>query len=295
MRAVFIGSVDFSVDLLKAVLITKGMEVVGVVTKTSSTFNADFASLAPLAEEHGIDCFIYDNKTKDQMGNWVLSKEPDVVFCFGWSHLIGLELIKNVPQGVIGYHPAALPMNRGRHPIIWALVLGLKETASSFFVIDEGADTGDIVHQVKLKISLSDDAGTLYKKLNKIAISQVKDIARALVKGKLKKKKQNHDKASSWRKRSAIDGKIDWRMNSVSILNLVRGLTRPYLGASFSHDGREFIVWKAGKSSLKNKLNWEPGKIASIKNKTITVKTADGFIELKEHNFDLPVKEGDYL
>ena len=30
--------------------------------------------------------------------------------------------------GVIGYHPAELPKNRGRHPLIWALVLGLKKT-----------------------------------------------------------------------------------------------------------------------------------------------------------------------
>jgi len=49
--------------------------------------------------------------------------------------------------GVIDFHPAALPANRGRHPIIWALVLGLQETASTFFFMDEGADSGDIISQ----------------------------------------------------------------------------------------------------------------------------------------------------
>jgi len=37
------------------------------------------------------------------------------------------------PLGVVGFHPAALPANRGRHPLIWALFLGLKKTASTFF------------------------------------------------------------------------------------------------------------------------------------------------------------------
>ena len=52
-------------------------------------------------------------------------------------------------MGILGYHPSLLPFNRGRHPIIWALALGLKETGSTFFFMDENADTGDIVSQKK--------------------------------------------------------------------------------------------------------------------------------------------------
>lgn len=37
-------------------------------------------------------------------------------------------------MGVLGYHPAKLPQNRGRHPLIWALALGLKKSASTFFL-----------------------------------------------------------------------------------------------------------------------------------------------------------------
>ena len=63
------------------------------------------------------------------------------------------------PRGVIGYHPAALPANRGRHPIIWALVLGLSEIASTFFRMDTGADTGPIIDQEPVPIDDDDDAG----------------------------------------------------------------------------------------------------------------------------------------
>jgi methionyl-tRNA formyltransferase len=63
-------------------------------------------------------------------------------FCLGWSNLLKAEILKAAPLGVIGFHPAALPANRGRHPLIWALGLGLDETATTFFFMDKGADRG---------------------------------------------------------------------------------------------------------------------------------------------------------
>ena len=41
---------------------------------------------------------------------------------------------------------------------IWALVLGLNKTASTFFFMDEGVDSGDILSQKPLNISENDDA-----------------------------------------------------------------------------------------------------------------------------------------
>ena len=64
---------------------------------------------------------------------------------------MGNRILDLAPLGIIGFHPAALPRNRGRHPIVWALVLGLEETASTFFFMDKGADTGDILSQEKIK------------------------------------------------------------------------------------------------------------------------------------------------
>ena len=78
-------------------------------------------------------------------------------------------------MGIVGYHPAALPSNRGRHPLIWALVLGLTETASTFFFMDEGADSGDILDQRPVSILPSDDAKSLYERISQVAISQIRD------------------------------------------------------------------------------------------------------------------------
>ena len=75
--------------------------------------------------------------------------------------------------GVIGFHPAKLPANRGRHPIIWALALGLEKTASTFFRMDKNADSGPIVSQVDIKIRRNFSARCLYDEILKAVSLQV--------------------------------------------------------------------------------------------------------------------------
>lgn len=60
--------------------------------------------------------------------------------------------------------------NRGRHPLIWALVFGLKETASTFFFIVEGADLGSLMSQRKISIEPMDNADRLFTRLPKVIL-----------------------------------------------------------------------------------------------------------------------------
>ena len=83
---------------------------------------------------------------------WIQDLNPDLIFCLGWSSLLKRSTLDIPKFGVIGYHPSLLPKNKGRHPIIWALALGLKETGSTFFLMNEGVDTGKIINQKRLKL-----------------------------------------------------------------------------------------------------------------------------------------------
>ena len=66
-----------------------------------------------------------------------------------------------------------LPNNRGKHPIIWSIVLGLKLTGSTFFIMSKKIDYGKIIDQKKIKILKNDDAKKLYNKITKKACTQV--------------------------------------------------------------------------------------------------------------------------
>lgn len=294
MRIFFIGTVQFSHAVLE-LLIKEKANIVGVATKAASDFNADFADLTPLCEKYNIPLKYAKDINHPNNVQFIRSTNPDIIYCFGWSSLLKKETL-NLPRlGVIGFHPAALPENKGRHPLIWALALGLTETASSFFVMNENADDGNIIAQEKIKIEYEDDAASLYKKMTKAALKQVLVFTKQIQQtGTLTYIKEN-GQGNHWRKRGKADGRIDFRMSSEAIYNLVRALARPYVGAHIEVKGEDIVVWKTRVEKFEKK-NIEPGKVLEVKDNTILIKTYDGAIRLMEHEFGgrLPL-ENDYL
>jgi methionyl-tRNA formyltransferase len=117
VRILFIGTVLSSEILLKVLLNIKA-EIIGAITKRKSLFNSDFHDLSPLCDQYDIPCHYSDGiiDASDTL-NFISRLKPDTIFCFGWSHLLPKNVLDSVPLGVVGFHPAPLPMGRGRHPI----------------------------------------------------------------------------------------------------------------------------------------------------------------------------------
>ena len=294
MKILFIGCVESSYRLLKELLDQDG-NVVGVITKEKSGFNSDFCNLTTLCEERRIPCHYADNINDADSVSFIKKYKPDIGFCFGWSQLVKKEVIRLFDSGIVGFHPAELPDNRGRHPLIWALALGLPETASTFFMMNEGADTGDIIAQQKIRIAYEDDARTLYDKVIEVAVQQEKDLLERLECNSVTKISQKSHEGNSWRKRGKSDGEIDWRMSSRNIYNLVRSLTRPYAGAHFVFRGNEYKVWKAEEIHTEEFKNIEPGKILNVNSDgTVEVKAGDNADRLVEYD-PVDFKKGDYI
>ena len=297
MKIGFIGCVESSLLALNVLLSLKehNIEVVAVITKDRSTFNADHVDLSCVCKINDIPCHFEDNNKNASM-EFMRLYQPDIIYCFGWSYLIENEFINMPPKGFIGFHPAKLPQNRGRHPIIWALALGLEVTASTFFQMEEGADTGPILSQVDIRISEKDDAKDLYNKILDSMASQVKDFTLALASGTAKFKPQDQNKATNWRKRTRKDGLIDWRMQAADIYNLVRALAKPYPGAEFLYLNELQTVRESKISKELFSRNIEPGTILSIGDSSMMVKTGGNTaIELLNLEMDKLPQIGDYL
>jgi len=293
MRILFIGSVAFSAHALRE-LIAMQAEIVGVCTLKESAFNADHVDLVSIANDAGIPALYAQNLDNSESLEWVRERKPDVIFCFGWSRLIKAPLLSLSPMGVVGFHPAALPANRGRHPLVWALVLGLRETASTFFLMDEGADSGDLLSQIKVPIYESDDAGDLYERVTGIAMGQLREFVPRLAAGEIQRIPQDHQLANVWRKRNFQDGLIDWRMTAENIHNLVRGLAKPYVGAHFDYAGQQIKVWKTS-FEPDAPLNIEAGKVLAVNDDFISIKTGNGSVRLLDYAPKIQLKPGDYL
>lgn len=294
MKVCFIGVVEFSKKALE-LLIDMQVEICGVISNTNNKINSDFSNIEPLCKKNNIDFYDANNINASETLDWISERKPDIIFCFGWSQIIRNELLTLPSMGVVGFHPALLPANRGRHPIIWALALGLDKTGSTFFLMDEGADSGDILSQRVISISDQDDAQSLYKKVTLTALAQIKEFVPALQSGSFTVRKQIDKNANHWRKRGILDGQIDFRMCSKTIYNLVRALSKPYVGAHVLYGNNVVPIWKTSEKEFLLS-NIEPGKVLAVEdNNAILVKTYDGAILLEEHEFNTLPKVGEYL
>ena len=161
--------------------------------------------------------------------------------------------------------------------------------------MDATADTGQIISQRYVEIDYSDDAMTLYDKVMSVAVIQLQKALQDFQNNTVRLCSQSLEKGNTWRKRSKEDGKIDWRMSSRSIYNLVRALTRPYPGAHFLYCGKEYKVWKVREVIEEGYENIEPGKVIKIfSNGNFVVKTGLNFIEVLECE-SIELSEGEYL
>jgi methionyl-tRNA formyltransferase len=182
VRIVFVGAVAFSRVCLERVL-ELGGDIVGVVTLAPELLGraGDGADIGSIAVSNDVPVQRVRNVNDPQSIEFIRSLRPDVIFVFGWSQLLGRDLLAIAPA--IGSHPALLPRDRGRHPITWALVDGLAESGLTFLWLDEGADSGDILWQRAFPIEEDDDAADIYRRVEELARSAIAEFLPTLEAG----------------------------------------------------------------------------------------------------------------
>lgn len=301
MRILFVGNIKFSklilVKILKFSKKNFNSEIL-VISSKRDKFKSDFEDMTSFCQKNKIKIVKTNNINTENNRRIIKEFKPHVGFCVGWSQLIHKKIIEIPKIGFVGYHPSLLPQNRGKHPLIWALILGLKLTGSTFFLLKSSADTGDIISQKKIFITKNDNATSLYKKMIKKAKIQIDFILKNLHKFDSLKIKQDLSKSNYWRKRNYEDGRIDWRQNSQYIINLTKALTYPYPGAHFIHNS---IHYKVHQITLvknnKNKIDKiEPGKVLSVKkNGEFIIKCYDKCLEIKKIDPKPKIIKGEYL
>ena len=296
MRIVFIGSSKSSKALLEK-SIKLNLNIVGICTLKKS-FNHDFCDLKKIFSNLKIPKFYSTDINSAASYNWIKNKKPDLIFCFGWSQILEKKIFLLPKIATIGFHPSELPKNRGRHPIIWSLALGLKKTASTFFLINnEKPDSGEIISQKKIKINNTDTAQTLYDKIIRQSLKQLSKIINIFKEGKkIVKKKTNT--SNYWRKRNYLDGVIDWRMSAKKIYDLTRALDKPYMHSHFFLKKKEVKILSCKIINYKNNnnnINLEPGKIILKRSNFFDVKCGEGVVRILKTNKKLKLDKINYL
>ena len=282
MRTVWVSFDTIGRDCLEAAA-SAGAEIVGVLTLPGpiDPNRSGQCSFDEVAERFGAALIETGDINALDTLNAVRKLEPELVFVIGWSQLVHDPFIATAREGVFGMHPTLLPRHRGRAPIPWAILTGLARTGVTLFeIVDATADSGAIVGQVVVDIAPDETATTLFARLAEAHVELTREFVPQLIAGTAPRMPQDRSRASSWPRRVAADGIIDWETRASYLYDWVRAQTRPYPGA-FTYLGEEkVIVWGARVVELRAPA--PAGTIVDVGSEGAVVACGEGGLLLEE-------------
>ena len=214
----------------------------------------------------------------------IRNSQPDLIIVAGWSELISKEILDIPLMGVVGFHPAKLPMDRGRSVLAWQIENGCKETGLTMFRYTDYPDGGDILAQEVIPIRHEDYINDILDKIDDATYNIMRAYFPLLRTGRLVPKKQNLEEGSFHRLRVERDSIINWNKNTIDIYNKIRAISHPYPGALADFDGKRILVWRSEElETLPFGQNEKPGTVvARLYDNSLVYKTRNGFLRITE-------------
>jgi methionyl-tRNA formyltransferase len=214
--------------------------------------------------------------------------KPEVILVNGWNRLVPASIFNLAPRGGYGVHAGHPPRGRGRAPVAWTLIKGLRDLEVYLFQLDERADAGAIIGSQRVEVTQFDTAQSLYDKVA-LAISLLyKRYLPGILRGDSSRIVQDERWATEFPKRTPVDGLIDWSRPDHELYNFIRAQSSPYPGAFTFYKTRKLIVWKSRPFDriLPFPLESAPGEILEVITSGVVVRTGTSPLLLSRLRFD---------
>ncbi len=281
MRIVFMGTPDFSVDCLKALVASKH-EIVGVFCQPDKPVGRKQELTPPdvkvEALKHGLKIF-QPVSLKNGTGVEILKEiNPDLVVVVAYGKILPDDFLSYPRYGCINVHASILPKYRGASPIHYAVLNGDKITGVTVQQMDSGIDTGDILGIKECEIGINDTTEYMYEVLAPLGAEVLTETIDLIEKGELNPVKQDESKASKVGLLTKEMSNIDWSDTAFNIHNKIRGLYS-WPGASTKLNGKTLKIHSSVLSDKKGNNN--PGEVVDSNGKLIVCCGDNNTVELK--------------
>ncbi|WP_407865908.1 methionyl-tRNA formyltransferase [Phyllobacterium phragmitis] len=234
MRVIFMGTPDFSVPVLTA-LIGQGHEIAAVYSQPPRPAGRRGLELtkSPVhekAEEFGIEVRTPKSlkSPEEQEAFRVLQADVAVVVAYGL--LLPRAILEGTRLGCYNGHASLLPRWRGAAPIQRAIMAGDRETGMMIMKMDEGLDTGPVAMVERIAITPDMTAGELHDRLSLTGADLMVRAMAALERDSLTLTPQAEEGATYAAKIDKAETRIDWTGRAQDVHNRIRGLS-PFPGA----------------------------------------------------------------
>ncbi|MDP6580968.1 MAG: methionyl-tRNA formyltransferase [Vicinamibacterales bacterium] len=242
---VFIGTEEIGWRCLEA-LLELDARVVGIFTLTEARAKeaVAFRSFRPFLDR-SLPVEFVDDINAPEVIERIRSLRPVLAYEIGWSQILSKPLLETPTDGCVGMHCSLLPRHRGRAPVPWSIIFGLRKSGMSLFHLSAGPDDGDLIGQSTFAIQPDDSATEVYAKSVDAAEQLVRIYHPQLEAGTAPRVRQDPRRSDTWPRRTPQDGLIDWDRSAHHLYDWVRALTHPFPGAfTFWRDGK-LVVWRA--------------------------------------------------
>jgi len=296
MKFIVLGTTEFTLRCAQA-LLDSGAELRLLVSMPERSRPINSADVSGFAQSHKILYHETEDINSPESLSAIKKQQADYILA-SWPAIIKREVL-GAARMCIGSHPTDLPHNRGRHPLHWLITLGFKESKLSFFRMNEGIDSGNILLKIPFRIGKKDSIMEVVAELNDAAYKGTKGLYRLLKRSVPEGTEQEHKEANYWRKRSVHDVILDLRMPSDTIIRTVRSFSTPYPCAKLIFEDSIIAVSKAEVAqtplSKEEIMRTEPGKIISAEGKRMLVKSEDKIMLLETDGLPQKILEAKYI
>ena len=292
VRIVFMGTPDFAVESLKA-LVENGYNIVGVITAPDKPAGRgqqlNESAVKQYAVKQGL-CVLQPEKLKNpefiaELAN--LKADLQVVVAF---RMLPEIVWAMPPMGTFNLHGSLLPQYRGAAPLNWAVINGETETGVTTFLLSHEIDTGKIMFQEKTPIDENDNVGDIHDRLMIIGADLVVKTVDALANGEVEAVDQEKLINEGLQVKHAPkifkdDCRIDWTRDTESVRNLIRGLS-PYPTAwtELVHPEKKEVLTAKIYAALRDNssLPAAPGTLQTDGKKYLRIACPDGWLSVTE-------------
>ena len=282
MRVVFMGTPDFSVPTLQALIDAK-YDVVGVFTQPDRPKGrggkVQMSPIKELALKHAIPVFQPLKMRLDGLEP-LRELKPDICVTAAFGQILSQEVLDVPPMGTVNVHASLLPRHRGAAPIQWSILTGDKVAGVTTMFSDKGIDTGDMLLKAETPISEDDTAGTLTDRIAQMGAELLIETLRQLEAGTCPREKQDESQSTYDPKITKELGLLDFGEGTEKCLLRVRAMS-PWPCAYAELAEGVLKVWRAQKADISTSAPAGTVICANKKN-GLVVATADGAIELCE-------------
>jgi len=233
MRLVFMGTPDFAVKVLDALVIA-GHEIVAVYSQPPRPAGRGYAEQPSPVHQHALALGL-DVRTplslkapEEQQRFAELGADAAVVVAYGL--LLPQAILAAPRHGCFNVHASLLPRWRGAAPIQRAIMAGDEETGISIMRMEAGLDTGPVCLTVKLPITPETTFARLHDELAKLGAAAMVEALAKLEKKTLHCEPQANEGVTYARKIDKAEARIDFNHPAAQVRNHVHGLS-PFPGA----------------------------------------------------------------